>query len=166
MLYLTRIIIFVIISSSCYSQKLKKHVHPLNGLEIGIPKGWTIQQHEGIDLLVEAPEYDKYYRRDGTILVYIRKAGYETTIDKMYEDFIISLETIGYEVNQIGVVNINNRRYFTYYTYKQSGKLFIKAIEYFTVKNNKIFTIRFSSFEQNFDELEPLFKRVVATLKY
>ena len=155
----------LIISSNCYSQKLKTYVHPTDGFEIGIPKKWDIEQHDEINLLVHASKYGKYYREDGTILVYIRQAG-NATMDEIYKDYIEGLKRTEHSVSEVGIQDINDRRYFVYYTYKESGALPIKTIEYFTVKDNKIFTASFSSAEQNFNDLEPLFQKVAATIKY
>lgn len=158
-------ILVLIISSNSYSQKLKTYVHPTDGFEIGIPKKWDIQQHDEINLLVHAPKYRKYYREDGTILIYIRDAGYGS-IDEIYKDFIKALYRMGFDVSEIGEENVNGRKYFVYYTYKKSGALPIKTIEYFTVKDNKIFTATFSSAEQNFENLETLFRKIASSIKY
>ena len=155
----------LLISSNSYSQKLKTYVHPTDGFEIEIPKKWDIQQHDEINLLVHAPKYRKFYREDGTILVYIRQAGH-ATMDEIYEDAIRALKIMGYKISEIGKQNINGRKYFVYYTRRESGGAPLKSIEYFTVKDDKIFTVTFSSAEQNFDDLEPLFKEVAATIKY
>lgn len=160
------IIFTLLLSFTSFSQKLKTYVHPTDNFEIGIPKKWNFSETEGPNLVIEAPKYGSRYRKDGTIIIYIREAG-SGDIEEIYKYYIKSLKRMRYStIDELGEEKINGKKYFVYYIYRESGGLQIKAIEYFTVKENKIFTARFSSAEQNFDNLEPLFNKVALTIKY
>ena len=139
-------------------------MHPVDKYEIGIPRNWDIKKQDDISLHVLGPKYDKYYRTDESVLINIQPV-IDTNLDSTYKAYIKFLRA-GSIVNEIGDEIVNGRKYKTYYKIHSSVSGNFKTLEYLTIRGNKLFTASFIAFEENFDKLEPLFKKIAATIKY
>lgn len=165
---LINFLVLLLFASNVHSQKLKTYVHPTDGFEIGIPKKWVVEKpgkHGDMSLLVTGPRYDKLYLEDGSYIVDLRETQ-PGSLEEIYADRVIFLKQMGFEVIQIGETYINKRLYKMCYLLKSSGPLTSKYLEYFTVKNNFVFTATFIAVDKNFNKLEPLFKKIAETIKY
>jgi hypothetical protein len=136
------------------------------GYSISYPKDWQKKEVPRLDLTLIAPK-EPHAEMHASMNVISEKVGPTVTLDEFYKE---SLKQLQSELKDVHVEKSGDRMFdktpgkWTVYTHTM-GEIKLRVAQYFTIANDIIYLITFSSIDKDYDDYEAEFEAIINSFK-
>lgn len=142
------------------------YVNKDTGYSISYPKDWQKKEVPRLDLTLIAPK-EPHAEMHASMNIISEKIGSSVSLDEFYKE---SIKQVQSELKDVHVEKSGDHMFgkipgkWTVYTHAM-GEIKLRVAQYFTISNDTVYLVTFSSIDKDYDDYEAEFEAIINSFK-